>query len=114
MNKQEFKAKLSKIVCKPCEEFSDIDNRCVYCEYNESYEDCYMFNEVVEDLIAADIGDVSEYKHRAEVAKRALKNICKNIRIDSGDNEDEIKANSDILYKSYLKQAEKELKEEVK
>lgn len=52
-----------------------------------------------------------EYKHRAEVAERALKNICKNIRIDSGDKEDEIKANSNVLYKAYLKQAEKELQE---
>lgn len=55
-----------------------------------------------------------EYKHRAEVAERALKNICKNIRIDSGDNEDEIKANSNVLYKAYLKQAENELAEERK
>lgn len=158
MNEQELKAKLSKIVCTLCEEYSEIDNRCVYFT---SYEDCPMFNKIVEALIAANIGDVSEYKkhrvfvdispalkgeeyisvpntqpkiiqlydteeveqiakerneykHRAEVAERALKNICKNIRIDSGDKEDEIKANSDILYKSYLKQAEKELQEERK
>lgn len=66
MNEQEFKAKLSKIVCKPCEEFSEIDNRCVYLT---SYEDCPMFNEVFEALIAAGIGDVSVYKHRAERAE---------------------------------------------
>lgn len=31
-------------------------------------------------LIAAGIGDVSEYKHRAEVAERALYKACKNIK----------------------------------
>lgn len=42
-------------------------------------------NNIAEALIAAGIGDISEWKHRAKVAERALKNICKNIRIDSGD-----------------------------
>lgn len=55
-----------------------------------------------------------EYKHRAEVAERALRNICTNIRKDSGDIDDEIKTNSNVLYKAYLKQAEKELQEERK
>lgn len=68
-------------------------------------------NSIADALISAEIEDVSEWKHKAERADRALKDICKNIRIDSGDNEDEIEANSDILYKSYLKQAEKELQE---
>lgn len=68
---------------------------------------------IADALIAAGMGDVKEAEHRAEVAERALKNICKNIRIDGGDNEDEIKANSNVLYKAYLKQAERELQEEL-
>ena len=59
---------------------------------------------------------IKDYKHRAEVAEMALKNICKNITNDLGgcmdNNEIEIKSN--ILYKSYLKQAEKELQEDEK
>lgn len=70
-------------------------------------------NVIANALISEGIGDVSEWNHRAEVAERALRNICKNIRIDGGDKEDEIKANSGVLYKAYLKQAEKELQEEL-
>lgn len=138
MNEQKnFKTKLSKIVCTLCEYYSELNNMC---SYFNSHEDCLMFNKITEALLLSGIGDVNElqkecdskeeaynkcysdykywkdkakeYKHKAEVAERALKIICRNIRIDSGDNEDEIKANSDILYKAYLKQAKKELQKE--
>lgn len=72
MNEQEFKAKLSKIVCKLCEEYSEIDNRCVYFT---SYEDCPMFNKMVEALILAGIGDVSELQKECESKEEAY-NKC--------------------------------------
>lgn len=59
-------------------------------------------------LIAAGIGDVSEYKHRAEKAERALKNEIK-LRLKlTNYSEDAIFA----LYPMALEEAEKELQEE--
>lgn len=52
-----------------------------------------------------------EYKHRAEVAERALSNACRNIIADEKDGI-EIEPRDEVLYKAYLKQAEKELQEE--
>lgn len=51
-----------------------------------------------------------EYKHRAEVAERALSNACRNIIADEKDGI-EIEPRDEVLYKAYLKQAENELKE---
>lgn len=138
MNEQEFKASLPKIVCKPCEWYYEDDNKCVY---HDSYEDCPMFNEVFEALIADGIGDVSElqkeceskeeaynkcyidykywkdkakdYKHRAEVAERALMTVCTNVVKDEEDNL-AVEPRARVLYRAYLKQAEKELAEEGK
>lgn len=52
-------------------------------------------------------------KHRAEVAERALSNACRNIIADEKDSI-EIEPRDEVLYKAYLKQAEKELQEERK
>lgn len=45
-------------------------------------------NAIADTLIAAGIGDVKEAEHRAEVAERALKDICTNIAKDSGEDID--------------------------
>lgn len=83
---------------------SELQKECKSKE--EAYNKCYIEYKYWQDK-------AKDYKHRAGVAERALKDICKNIRIDSGDKEDEIKANSNVLYKAYLKQAKKELQEEL-
>ena len=85
-------------------------------------------------LIAAGFGDVKEAKfgadhywrmwqgalveleraeHRAEVAERALKDVCTNIIKDEEDDI-AVEPRVNVLYKAYLKQAEKELAEERK
>lgn len=52
-----------------------------------------------------------EYKHRAEVAERALMTVCTNVVKDEEDDL-AIEPRARVLYKAYLKQAEKELTEE--
>lgn len=57
-------------------------------------------------LIAAEIGDVGELRHRAEVAEKALYNAC---RISAAiPTKEFVSARVDC----FLKQAEKELQEE--
>lgn len=54
-----------------------------------------------------------EAEHRAEVAERALKDVCANVIKDEEDDI-AIEPRARLLYKAYLSQAEKELAEEVK
>lgn len=51
-----------------------------------------------------------EYKHRAEVAERALQYACKSILKDRNDTERRVRA----YFNAYLERAEKELAEERK
>lgn len=72
----------------------------------------YTPNEDIADaLIAAGIGDVKEAQHRAEVAELALKDVCTNVIKDEEDDI-AIEPRARVLYKAYLRQAEKELEEE--
>lgn len=52
----------------------------------------------------------AEYKHRAEVAERALQYACKSILKDRNDTERRVRA----YFNAYLERAEKELAEEGK
>ena len=52
-------------------------------------------------------------KHRAEVAERALMTVCTNVVKDEEDDL-AIEPRARVLYKAYLKKAEKELAEEGK
>ena len=54
---------------------------------------------------------IKDLKHRAEVAERALKTVCINVIKDEEDDL-AVEPRANILYKAYLKQAEKELAEE--
>lgn len=104
---------------------------------------CDIFNDIVtqavipyfaDALIAAGIGDVKEaelerkayevasnqyriwfeeQKDRAERAERALMTVCTNVIKDEEDDL-AIEQRARVLYKAYLKQAEKELTEERK
>ena len=123
MNEQELREKI----------INTIKENGVY-NGKSMHRDYYVINdeELADALIAAEIGDVSEwknlarlwkltslqyqierdeYKHRAEVAERALSNACRNIIADEKDGI-EIEPRDEVLYKAYLKQAEKELQEE--
>ena len=54
---------------------------------------------------------IKEYKHRAAMAERSLKDVCENVIKDEEDGL-AIEPRARVLYKAYLKQAEKELAEE--
>lgn len=64
-------------------------------------------------LIENGIGDIIEWKHRAEVAEEALLTACINLVKDEEDN-----VNMELLvrvvYTNYLRKAEKELTKEKK
>lgn len=69
----------------------------------------YPTDEDVADMIWAAI--IDEYKHRAEVAERALLLACANLVKDEKDNVD-IELLTRVLYTKFLRKAEKELAEE--
>ena len=56
---------------------------------------------------------IAEAEHRAERAERALMTVCTNVIKDEEDDL-AIEPRARVLYKAYLKQAEKELAEEGK
>ena len=74
---------------------------------------------IADDLIENDIGDVAEWKHRSEVAERALKNALNNDTCYFCNEKTPCRCEhrdwgSDECIKSLLRQAEKELQEERK
>ena len=78
------------------------------CDIIAPYVSAWGDDERIADaLIAAGIGDVSEWKHRAEVAERALQYACKSILKDRNDTERRVRA----YFNAYLERAEKELAE---
>ena len=114
----------------------------LHAEWTDMFGDHYSIGEsaanaIADVLIAAGIGDVKEYeslkielrqkvdyihelwevkedyKHRAEVAERALKDACTNVIKDEEDDL-AVEPRVNVLYKAYLRQAEKELAEEGK
>lgn len=97
-----------------CKEPDGCDNCWISCSVNERAK------ALADALIARGYGNVAEWKHRAEVAERALRNIterascniCDNFscRYYEGINFD---YNADDCIKWWLAQAEKELAEEV-
>lgn len=90
MNNDELKKKIVDIIqsVKLCTNQANCDI-CKYDKEIESYTDmsCTTLR-IADALIAAGIGDVKEAERRAEVAERALKDICTNIAKDSGEDID--------------------------
>lgn len=74
------------------------------------YDDIYA-----DAFIAAGFGDVSEYKHRAEVAERALENIVKQYWCaERGCNECEEKQGcTEGICSRYIQHAEREIAGEI-
>lgn len=138
MSEQELKEKIARIIakrlCKNKYSHFQLYGDSANCYSRENFAECEVITDTVDALISAGIGDVSEWKERAEnfayaynacgndlaemerraeVAERALRNACRNIIADEKDGI-EIEPRDEVLYKAYLKQAEKELQEERK
>ena len=142
MNNDELKKKIAQIIadyfCPQRNEHKNLwgDDRLCYSKMN--FAECERVGERTDALIAAGIGDVkesenkataaelvaqvsastaiekiAEWEHRAEVAERALKDVCTNVIKDEEDDL-AVEPRARVLYKAYLKQAEKELEEEGK
>ena len=105
MSEQELRGKIVKILEEYRDWFVEEDYKRDIAKID--------YTGIADALIEEGIGDVSEYKHRAEVAERALCNACRNIIADEKDGI-EVEPRDEVLYKAYLWQAEKELKEERK
>lgn len=106
MTEQETRNKINKII------FDVLHRKCVgddcdKCVYKMNYGKKYCaIDRICDALIAAEIGDVGELRHRAEVAEKALYNAC---RISAAiPTKEFVSARVDC----FLKQAEKELQTE--
>ena len=135
MNDEEMEKKIAQIIAEYCCPLGKTHKQ-LYCDDRQCYSkmnfaECKPITECTDALIAAGIGDVSEYKHRAEVAEketikygRALYNLA--VRYVSSAKICTIKADDGKTYladkeicalyiiKDEIKQAEKELAEERK
>ena len=138
MTEQELREKtartIAKHLCKNRYSHFQLYGDSANCYSRENFAECEVIADTVDALIAAGIGDVSEYerlkielrskvdyihelwdvkedyKHRAEVAEKALKNEIK-LRLKlTNYSEDAIFA----LYPMALEEAEKQLAEEMK
>ena len=84
---------------------------CKNCKY-ENYDNCTEYA-IADALIAANIGYVSEWKHRAEVLRLALsKSVLDENAIFDDDVCRYILSNTRLTEEYYIEQAEKELAEE--
>ena len=83
------------------------------CYSHNNFAECEKVSECVDALIAAGIGDISEWKHRAEVAERPLHCLARSFAEALCKN-----GNAENLIQGFIqdaqKQAEKELAEEKK
>ena len=82
-------------------------DRCKDCPLDSDKEPC------ITNLHLAALEYIGRLKKRAEVAERALLTVCTNIVTDEEDDL-AVEPRARVLYKAYLKQAEKELAEERK
>ena len=73
--------------------------------------------DVADALIAAGVGDISAWKHRAEVAERALRNLAQLCAKGAKyylQSDKAVKERERELYDEWINNAEKELAEEKK
>lgn len=120
MNEQELKDKIADKVYEILRKSSTLQEgkRVLMLDVNGINK---VAERVAYSLIAADIGDVSEWKHRAEVAERAVREFavqvgCKSCPFYCRCGIDSPNAKNDYqeCYEAILRQAEKELQEERK
>ena len=116
MTEQELREKIVK-------KLNIIQDYGYVCRIDGTSGTCHnVSNESVADaLIAAGIGDVSEWKHRAKIAERAVREFavqvgCKSCPFYCRCGIDSPNAKNDYqeCYEAMLRQAERELQEERK
>lgn len=115
MTEQELREKIVKLIKEACLQHSNIctpNGDCRHCKY-DGYKDCTEYA-VADALISAGIGDVSEWKHRAKVAERALINASKCVDCKNCLYKNTQYLSIDNCYDRFLLEAEKELQEERK
>lgn len=118
LTNEELKKKIAQIIadyfCPQKNEHKNLwgDDRMCYSKMN--FAECERVTECTDALIAAGIGDVEEAEHRAEVAERALLNLCIDIQTYSLFDQTPLVTEASVKMQEYLQQAEKELAEERK
>lgn len=100
MSNEELKKKITKIIG---------DVYLINAPIKDMYKPIFM-EKIADALIAAGIGDIRTWKHRAEVAEMALLTACVNLIKDEADNVD-MELLAHVVYTNYLRKAEKELAE---
>ena len=75
------------------------------------YDNDDHFHRMANALIAANIGDVTGYKHRAEVAERAVATVCEEVLHARYPAESVTVSVVEAFIQRTLKEAEKELAE---
>lgn len=93
-----------------------LDMDCNDCPYKDKLNKTYSCGsyKLADALIAANIGDVAEWKHRAEVAERALRSLAQLCAKGAKyylQSDKAVKERERELYNEWIKQAEKELAE---
>lgn len=125
MNEQELRENIARIVakhlCKNKYSHFQLYGDSANCYSRENFAECEAIADTVDALIAAGYGDVSEWKHRAEVAERAVREFavqvgCKSCPFYCRCGIDSPNAKNDYqeCYEAILRQAEKELQQEGK
>lgn len=108
MNNDELKKKMIKIIEENISWETDVFTFRKLANFSKE-----ELPKLADALIAKGIGDVSEYKHRAEVAERALRIACGNITKELWQDW-HASWRTRNYYDDMIKQAEKELAEERK
>lgn len=86
------------------------------CYSRDNFAECEKVSKCVDALIAAGFGNVADWKHRTDVAERALLFLCDKTMSDVSvmifpSTKTQVRNNQE-LYDYCIKQAEKELAEE--
>ena len=120
MTEQELREKIAHIIAK---KLCPNKNRHfalwgdeAHCYSRENFAECEVIADTVDALMSAEIGDVSEYKHRAEVEERALKKLASFFAHNAKFLKDEREKEryQKTIFDDWINQAEEELAEEGK
>lgn len=114
MTDEELKKKIANLLFETNTNITNQIIRSVEERRTFLTEDKQYYYIMADALIAAGIGDVEEAEHRAEVAERALLNLCVDIQTYSLFDQTPLVTEASVKMQEYLQQAEKELAEERK
>lgn len=105
MNEQELREKIVKVLEEYRDWFIEEDYKRDIAKID--------YTGIADALIEAGIGDISEWKHRAKVSQRALRNRTEQfLKLQGYANEEIRYLTLEYVIPNDLKQAEKELKGE--